>query len=107
MGLNDKSRKRNAGSWRERIQDGEAASRPQTERKKRPAPRPSYPGLPQEDPGPAVIPGPTRRTRNSRSGSSRHDTPPPRPRRAARPAPQEEYEDYPEAEGESLSLIHI
>lgn len=103
MGLNDKSRKRNAGSWRERIQDGEAASRPQTERKKRPAPRPSYPGLPQEDPGPAVIPGPTRRTRNSRSGSSRHDTPPPRPRRAARPAPQEEYEDYPEAEGESRS----
>ena len=101
MGLNDKSRKRNAGSWRERIQDGEAASRPQAERKKRPAPRPSYPGLPQEDPGPAVIPGPTRRTRNSRSGSSRHDTPPPRPRRAARPAPQEEYEDYPEVEGES------
>lgn len=92
MGLNDKSRKRNAGSWRERIQDDEAASRPQTERRKRPARRPSYPGLPQDDPRPAVIPGPTRRTDKARGGSSRYDTPPPRPQRASRPAPQED--DY-------------
>ena len=92
MGLNDKSRKRNAGSWRERIQDDEAASRPQMERRKRPAPRPSYPGLPQENPGPAVIPGPTRRTGKARGGSSRYDTPPPRPQRASRPASQED--DY-------------
>lgn len=92
MGLNDKSRKRNAGSWRERIQDDEAASRPQTERRKRPARRPSYPGLPQDDPRPAVIPGPTRRTDKARGGSSRYDTPPPRPQRSSRPAPQED--DY-------------
>lgn len=92
MGLNDKSRKRNAGSWRERIQDDEAASRPQTERRKRPARRPSYPGLPQDDPRPAVIPGPTRRTGKARGSSSRYDTPPPRPQRASRPAPQED--DY-------------
>lgn len=92
MGLNDKSRKRNAGSWRERIQDDEAASRPQTERRKRPARRPSYPGLPQDDPRPAVIPGPTRRTGKARGGSSRYDTPPSRPQRASRPAPQED--DY-------------
>lgn len=98
MGLNDKSRKRNAGSWRERIQDDEAASRPLTERKKRTAPRPSYPGLPQEAPGPSVIPGPTRRTGNPRTGPSLYDTP--RPRRTSRPAPQEEYEDYPEADEE-------
>lgn len=98
MGLNDKSRKRNAGSWRERIQDDEAASRPQTERRKRPAPRPSYPGLPQENPGPAVIPGPTRRTGKARGGSSRYDTPPPRPQRASRPASQEDdYGDSAEA----------
>lgn len=98
MGLNDKSRKRNAGSWRERIQDDEAASRPQTERRKRPAPRPSYPGLPQENPGPAVIPGPTRRTGKSRGGSTRYDTPPPRPQRASRPASQEDdYGDSAEA----------
>lgn len=94
MGLNDKSRKRNAGSWRERIQDDEAASRPQTERRKRSAPRPSYPGLPPDDPGPAVIPGPTRRTGKSRGGSSRNDAPPPRPRRLSRPVPPEEHEDY-------------
>lgn len=98
MGLNDKSRKRNAGSWRERIQDDEAASRPQTERRKRPAPRPSYPGLPQENPGPAVIPGPTRRTGKARGGSTRYDTPPPRPQRASRPASQEDdYGDSAEA----------
>lgn len=98
MGLNDKSRKRNAGSWRERIQDDEAASRPQTERRKRPARRPSYPGLPQDDPRPAVIPGPTRRTGKARGGSSRYDTPPPRPQSASRPAPQEDdYGDSAEA----------
>ena len=94
MGLNDKSRKRNAASWRERIQDGEMSSRSQTERKKRPLPRPSYPGLPQENSDPAVIPGPTRRTGNSRNGPSRYDTPP--QRRTSRPSPKEEYEDNPE-----------
>lgn len=99
MGLNDKSRKRNAASWRERIQDGEMSSRSQTERKKRPLPRPSYPGLPQENSDPAVIPGPTRRTGNSRNGPSRYDTPP--QRRASRPSPKEEYEDNPEREEEN------
>ena len=99
MGLNDKSRKRNAASWRERIQDGEMSSRSQTERKKRPLPRPSYPGLPQEAPDPAVIPGPTRRTGNSRNGPSRYDTPP--QRRTSRPSPKEEYEDNPEREEEN------
>ena len=99
MGLNDKSRKRNAASWRERIQDGEISSRSQTERKKRPLPRPSYPGLPQEAPDPAVIPGPTRRTGNSRNGPSRYDTPP--QRRASRPSPKEEYEGNPEREEEN------
>lgn len=99
MGLNDKSRKRNAASWRERIQDGEMSSRSQTERKKRPLPRPSYPGLPQEAPDPAVIPGPTRRTGNSRNGPSRYDTPP--QRRASRPSPKEEYEGNPEREEEN------
>lgn len=75
MGLNDKSRKRNAASWRERIQDGEMSSRSQTERKKGPFPvhpipgcrrkiliRPSFPALPAEREIPAtVLPGMTRR----------------------------------------------
>ncbi|MCI9266744.1 MAG: hypothetical protein HFJ61_08540 [Akkermansia muciniphila] len=77
------------------------SSRSQTERKKRPLPRPSYPGLPQEAPDPAVIPGPTRRTENSRNGPSRYDTPP--QRRASRPSPKEEYEDNPEREEEKRS----
>lgn len=38
MGLNDKSRKRNAGSWRERIQDGEALPVPKRNAKKACAP---------------------------------------------------------------------
>ncbi|MFQ7534901.1 MAG: transglycosylase domain-containing protein [Akkermansia muciniphila] len=75
------------------------SSRSQTERKKRPLPRPSYPGLPQENSDPAVIPGPTRRTGNSRNGPSRYDTPP--QRRASRPSPKEEYEDNPEREEEN------
>ena len=97
MGLNDKSRKRNSGSWRERIQDDGEASRPQTERRKRQPPCPSYPGLPEENPRPAVIPGPTRRTESSRSNSSGYGTPPPRSRRPSRPVSEEE-EEYPEPE---------
>ena len=99
MGLNDKSRKRHDASWRERIQDREMSSHSRTERKKRPVPRPSYPELPQEDPEPAVIPGPTRRTGNSRNGPSRYDTPP--QRRASRPSPKGDFEDSPEREKES------
>lgn len=92
MGADDKSRKGNAGSWRERIPDDSQASRARTARKKREAPRPSYPALPGKDPLPAVIPGPTRRTGSSRGGSFSKDTPPPRTRRASRPVPREEYD---------------
>lgn len=74
MGFNNKSRKQSATSWRERIQDG-APTRPQTERKKRPVPRPSYPDLPQENPAPAVIPGPTRRIRDSHTNFAKEETP--------------------------------
>ncbi|MFR4224509.1 MAG: hypothetical protein ACLT38_13525 [Akkermansia sp.] len=55
--------------------------------------------MPQEAPDPAVIPGPTRRTGNSRNGPSRYDTPP--QRRTSRPSPKEEYEDNPEREEEN------
>ncbi|MBD9270979.1 MAG: hypothetical protein EGQ81_07830, partial [Akkermansia sp.] len=66
MGVDDKLRKGNAGSWRERIPDAQSASRARSPRRKRQSPRPAYPGLPGEEPRPAVIPGPTRRTAGPR-----------------------------------------
>lgn len=79
MGADDKPRKRNTGSWRERIQDEQPPTR-----RKRQVPRPSYPGLPAKDPGPTVIPGPTRRTGHARNGASAHDSAPPRSLRSGR-----------------------
>ena len=69
MGADDKSRKGNAGSWRERIPDAQPTSRAKSARRKRQPPRPSYPGLPGKAPRPAVIPGPTRGTASPRDSS--------------------------------------
>ena len=93
MGADDKSRKGNASSWRERIPDAQPVSRAKSARRKRQPPRPSYPGLPGEEPRPAVIPGPTRRTAGPRDSSSPYGAPSPRPRKAPRSAPQVEYDE--------------
>lgn len=58
MGADDKSRKGNASSWRERIPDAQPVSRAKSARRKRQPPRPSYPGLPGEEPRPGRDSGP-------------------------------------------------
>lgn len=91
MGADDKPRKRDSDSWRERAESSPLPSAMQNDRKRRRSPKPSYPELPYRDDPPAVIP---RRARRVPQESSWKNDPPPRSHGRPRPEPEgNEWED--------------